>query len=111
MERQQHSPHSSPQTNQVRICKAHLTALCQQRQGRFAATGQRGKAPDYCPDCAQAVRRRQSRTWKIRKRQELGPAEYQLQYGAVYTISDEQCRIWREQKREQRAKLKQQVEW
>jgi hypothetical protein len=109
MERQQLSPKQAPQTTKtnIRVCTAQLSAQCQRR---FERKGRRGKAPGYCPKCARAVRLRQSREWKSKKRQELGPAEYQRQYGAVYTISEEQRENWRVQKREQRARLRQQVE-
>ncbi len=51
------------------------------------------------------VRRAQIREWKNRKRQELGPAEYQRQYGSTYIRDDEQRAKWRAQKREQRINL------
>jgi hypothetical protein len=45
------------------------------------------------------------RDWKNQKRQELGPAEYQRQYGSTYICDDEQRAKWRAQKRDQRARL------
>jgi hypothetical protein len=107
VERQQHSSHPSSQTNKVRFCTARLTPACREQRGRFLATGERGKAPRYCPECAKAKRREQIRDWKNQKRKELGSAEYQRQYGSTYSLDAEQRERWREQKRRQRSKSQQ----
>lgn len=105
MELEQHSPKPTTSINKIHVCSVRLTRACQERNGQFAACGQRGKAPRYCPDCALAVRRAQIRDWQGKKRQELGPAEYQRQYGSSYIRDDEQRAKWCAQKREQRARL------
>lgn len=105
MELQQHSPNQSTPTSKIHFCSVRLTHVCQERNGQFVRRGQRGNPPRYCPDCARAVRLAQMRDWKNQKRQELGPAEYQRQYGSTYICDDEQRAKWRAQKRDQRARL------
>ena len=101
MELEQHSPKPTTPTSKIHFCSVRLTHVCQERNGQFAACGQRGKAPRYCPECAQTVRRAQIQYWQGKKRQELAPAEYQRQYGSTYSLDAEQRERWRAQKRRQ----------
>jgi len=102
MERhQQCLPKYPSNTTSLRVCTVRLSGECRRRGGRFESARKRGKAPLYCPECAELRGREQSKLWKREKRKHLGAAEYRRQYGSAYD-SEQQRERWREQKRRQR---------